>query len=305
VTIIDKRHISRLMGLAAIIGCVSLCSVGGYAATGAAVFMENMGQAHLTGLGGITTEQGFDAVCGNPAGLAADQGLIIGGTAYHYLESDYTEVQVAWMTSTLGVGIGMINTQLISPQTAQSVLDKRLHETGDPLSYLGRGITIASAYRITPQISLGVAGKWIYETGAGFVGSGVGADIGLQWTPWTWGDFGVVFRNIIAPQMAWDTPSRTVEAVDSAVELGMRYRWLDDRLTTIAEIGYWPKETLTRAGAEYWLSEYIPVWGNVASRGWTIGTGLRLGNSGIDLSYFQPSIDGMEPTYRLGVRIKW
>ncbi|NDD67138.1 hypothetical protein EBZ35_05775 [bacterium] len=275
------------------------------AASGAAAFMDNSGQAQLAGRGGYAVAQGIDGLSGNPAGLVSTDGFRFAGTAYQYLETDYAEVQVGWMWEGIGLGASMLNSQVASSKTSQTGVDNRLVDTGEGVGYVGRGIVAGVGYQISRRLSVGVNGKWIQEVAAGYTGSGWGADLGGLWGITNEWDLGVVYKNIVQPQMGWDTPSKTVEAVGQELQVGTQYRFLGGKLTTLAEVGIKSNESIVRLGGQYWVTEQLPIWGSVTSRGWNLGTGLRLGEAGIDFSYMQPSTEGLDPSYRFGLNLGW
>ncbi len=132
---------------------------------------------------------------GGLSGLAQNQAivqhvLLVDQASYEYL--GYS--QIFPYIGTLAGGLLLLNQGAAEGRDTYNVV------TGD-FSNQQLGVLLGFGTDITPMLAAGVSAKIVNQSMLGSSGSGFGLDLGLMYRPWPELNLGLVFQNLVAPQI--------------------------------------------------------------------------------------------------------
>ncbi len=270
---------------------------------GAAQFLDQSLYPRAVGMGSAYTSlaNGSDALSWNPAGITGGDMAV---SLFRYIESDYITIQgsygLSFMGHDMGFGVGYVSSRFDGVQETLKQGESRDTTTGILYGYLGQALQLGGSVKIQEGFTAGMTLKMVQEREANHSASGVGLDVGIQSEPFKNFKVGAVIKNLISPEMTWDTPSKSVDTLTRTGVIGIAYTL--EKLTLSADFSADAHETWVQAGGEYLLHPMLPIRGGIGKNEWSMGTGLILGSTSIDMSYTQHAKEGVDGSYRLGLR---
>jgi hypothetical protein len=275
------------------------------AANAGAAFENGLG-VRAYGLGQAMTAEASDstAVFWNPAGLSRVGNGDVGILKYDAFETAFTAGQAAMRVGNIGVGFGYIGAS-VSGINHTVRTGSRSVETGETSVYAAHGLFLGAGTQVWGDMSAGVTVKYLMEDLAGYQATGFGMDLGLQYPVFSWLDVGMTVQNLIAPQMAWNTPSGIREPVRMTVRPGVAMQ-LSREIRVMSQVD-WRESRGTQLlwGAEYWPMAMLVVRGGYNAREFALGTGVKLGGLAVDMTWSTAWTESVPDTYRVGMGYSW
>jgi hypothetical protein len=140
------------------------------------------------------------------------------------------------------------------------------------------------------KLYLGLSMKWYRQVMYGFTGTASALDagalcnIGLNWS--LFGEaprrdlgIGLAFQNLLATDLAWNTPGEASDQVPTVTRFGLAYSEYFARLLSTLTLAYEGDRdyvTSSHYGAEYRFKELLYVRGGYTKPAWTAGAGVHV-----------------------------
>ncbi len=260
-------------------------------ASSAAAFTERPTDARAFGMGSAISalSQYGSGSYWNPATLGfvksseinSMQSTILGDV--HYLNFGYNRLSkdnqygIAWAFNFTNVRVDGIQEAKYDNGSAW--------QTGNSFDYSGSVYVLSAAKTIDRKLSLGANLKHINEELFYNNAAGTGLDIGALYKldrKWT---MGLVYQNIIAPTLAWDTSSGTTEKMPSNLILGISYQ-VTRRLLLCTDINNRSDRGFGFSlGGEYRLNDYFSVRAGLDQDRLVLGTSIFYNQFGVHYAF--------------------
>ena len=292
-----KRHILLLLGI---------LSVGIHAADNAGAFIEKGVSARAAGLAQSYTAiaKASDATYWNPAALyKLEQAelAIQGADAY---DTQTIAVQGAFTYKEIPIGLQYIGASIDGFEETVADEDRAgfFEKTGKTYDYRADALYIGTGKKMRPNLALGATGKILREEAAGYKAVGVGLDMGILSEPTPAVALGLLFQNIIQPQMKWDTPAKSVDTVPRRIKLGARYDMIPNQWTLSSDLVAQNNRPLRfNIGTEVWIANLVAIRGGFQDKTLSLGTGIRYGGIRADIAWVNPDLDEMDEVYKFSI----
>jgi hypothetical protein len=262
-------------------------------ASSAASFTQRPNDARSFGLGSSTTalSQYGSAGYWNPAALgfvrsselSSMQSTILGDVNYmalgynHLAEPSFWDI--AWGVNLVNVRVEDIKEAVYDNSTDSAWL------TGDTFGYYGNALVLSAAKTFGSRLSVGLNLKHIQEQLDNNSASGTGLDAGLIYKLNSRTTMGLTYQNTLAPQLAWDTSSKTVEKMPSNLILGISYQ-VDRHFLLSFDINTRSDRGLEgRFGGEYRFNDYFTLRAGYDQQRLVIGTSIYYKQFGVHYAY--------------------
>ncbi len=270
-------------------------------------FLRNNSDAKSAALGGsVLAARGGDSVIfWNPSCMADFKTYSIGGTTFSNIEARRLQLQVAIPYGNLHFGVGYTSVN------QDGIKRTQVGETP------GRGVVVGlfdSPLSVTyvavampiEKWTLGASLKYFSATILNYKGSGIGADLGVNYNATPDLRFSGVVLNALPTKVKWNTPSGIEETMARTFGAGINLRLLDQKLEAQVD-AYSNAGTVTYgAGAQYSLNPFLSIRGGIKPSGVTLGTGLKMDTLRLDFSWTasdNPEI--ISDTYRFSIGFDW
>jgi hypothetical protein len=262
-------------------------------ASSAGSFTQRPNDARSFGVGSATAalSQYGSASYWNPAALgfvrsselSSMQSTILGDVNYmtlgynHLAEASFWDI--AW-------GVNLVNVRVEDIKEAvYDISNDSAWLTGDTFGYYGNAIVLSAAKTFSSRLSVGLNLKHIQEQLDNNSASGTGLDAGLIYKLNSRTNIGMVFQNTVAPQLAWDTGSSTVEKMASNLVFGLSYQ-VDRRFLLSFDANVRTDRGLEgRFGGEYRLNDYFTLRAGYDQQRLVMGTSIYYKQFGVHYTY--------------------
>jgi len=261
-----------------------------HAADNAGAFLEQTLGPKATGLGMAFTSiaDNTDAIFVNPAGLKTHEVNVM---TYQAFETNFQSIGYVFPLMGFNLGIGYIHAGVDNIE--ETVFDSGLNQfvpTGKTFGYAASGIFLGAGLPINDRLSVGSSIKLIDEKLKDNKASGFGLDVGILYSldPIFLEEdisIGITAKNIISPELEWDTLSKTTSSLPLTLNLGASSRFLAKTLLLAVEVQKkGPRSPTLHFGGEYLIHPSLPIRAGYNDGSIVFGAGLIIDRLTLDYS---------------------
>jgi hypothetical protein len=310
--IIIKKNHYKLIVLAVNI-VISLSTPTLLANTGAASFLKNSVNARSAAMGGlrVTTSAANFSGFSNPANLGIS----------NYASASLSKTKTFGLVNNIYAGATLPFTKNSGLGLAYygSYVGDIIESTSDGTDTGNRFDFDASAYFAsfgtalnfrplpTNTIYLGSTVKYIKKSLYTASANGVGLDTGILINLPKKTQIGLIAKNIVPAEITWDTPSKSIDTVDTYIELGLSTAAIKRVIIGIDAVQKSDKTFYFKTGLEYKLHEAsfseTKLRAGLNDGHLTIGAGQRLARLQFDYAYLGAPESYIDNTHLISLSI--
>ncbi|MFC1751835.1 hypothetical protein ACFL96_00365 [Thermoproteota archaeon] len=297
--LITRHFYSIILKLCVVLVFLSSCVS---ASSNAAAFLETVIQPRPAGLGMSYTSiaKGADAVIWNPANLGNLTFFESNIGFTRLFETDYIHVQLAYPFPAFGFGISYIHAGISGIEASEIGPNHTYTATGETLSFQGDAVFIGVGKPLTSYLNAGLTIKLISERTSPFLSYGIGIDSSLLYT---FQEFsaGIMFQNILSPEMRWNTPSSCIDTVPFQLKTGICYSGFKDFNLTVELSSRKNRKEKWHYGIEYAINPMLNLRSGINNNSLCLGFGLNVKPMQFDFSWEQAPETFLSSIYRFSI----